>query len=419
MSVSVITGISGARFTKNKSVIVFKRADFVFSSIHQDDQPYGHLFFASEDRTSDFNEGDVISFNTDDDKYHNITAKVVSVSFGSGSTTVVFDNLLPNGELYSGGSGWVVNHTTRKDWQLLLNFKYNTEFNANILSEPLRYASEGCYVYADIQPFLDYINKKFDDPTAFISTDGATYSRVVNEVLYSYAESYNGSVGSYTDSTTPIFCFSGGLQPYHLQQGWDISDFVYAGSGNVRPLSMFRRIPIWKGWPSYVSLLTSDTNTVRCIVDNSSVPEGSYIDKTLSITNYDIEARLRNVCNNPVMLMSYDLLGGAFSWVFEGRREIGYKSDGTSTIVVSARGLTEDEFLALSSLIYGGHKGNASLSFSAIGNLVSETPVKMIYKKKDGTFAYQFVTINTESVRTLTSGGYYIEFEILMPALSI
>lgn len=422
MSVSVITGISGARFTKNRSVIVFKRADFVFSSVGQDDQPYGHLLFVGADRTPDFNEGDVISFNTDDDEYHNITGKVVDVTFGSGNTFVSFDTLLPNGEVFGGGSGWVVNHTTRKDWQLLLNFKYTSEFNADILIEPLRYASEGCYVYADIQPFLDYINKKFANPAAFVSTNAATYSRIVNEIIYSYAESYGGSIGSFTDSSSPIFCYDGGLQPYHLQQGIAIEDFIYSGSGNVKPLSMFKKIPLWKGWPSYVSLLTDDSNTVRCIIDNSSVPEGSFVDKAVAISNYDIEGRLRDVCNNPVMLMSYDLLGGAFSWVFEGRREVGYRADGTSTLIVSARGLTEDEFTALCSLIHAGHKGNTSLSYSVdgiVGDLVSEIPIKMIYKKGDGTFAYQFVTIDTDSIRTLTSGGYYIEFEIQMPALAI
>jgi hypothetical protein len=276
-----------------------------------------------------------------------------------------------------------------------------------------------------------------------------------------YKEVWTGSAEVLTsDSANQFYAVFGALQipatygpnlyNYTL---FNVTDYI-----DGKFLTRFTRPTWWRGWPFLLSAIIDETLTgsldikvvadstqyageqsgnagrlVECnfgfvsqgVIDGSSTATVSIVDFATKAINYSeiLTVELRDPCENPVMLMARNTLGGVLQWLFDGDQEYdhdygnGIKS---KRMLLTSYNLSANDFDALEDFVTLGEVYRDNITEYTSSTNKSHTRIgQQVYKiDQDGTKIG--VIVITRNNRTQTKKrGHKFEIEIEFPEIFV
>lgn len=324
----------------NPIVYKLQRKDFVFNQINNSGGLV-QMQFNGVDYTGSFNVGDYVYVQSDNGVY--AAAGTVTAESFSTNTLITVDIAYTS----AATGGFVNNDTLRPSYRVYVNLYSSASVLLN--SEPFIFSTPSTglltlNVSGIIRPLLT------PDNTVTISAFGAFEDANIYEPFkVGYTELWTGSTNSETIDSTVIYSVLGALQ---IPSTYGGNMYSYVSWDDGSPVAQFLTkldTPVmWRGWPFVLDAIVSEFITGNVYVDagsNTSTPaafSGKVISAVLTgvtdsandtftvsvkrstgptqiVATKTIE--VRDACQNPVLLMGRNLLGGPVMWMFDFSQE--------------------------------------------------------------------------------------------------
>lgn len=359
------TTISGetSKWNAVNNPILYKmvRKDFTIASI-SNSSGFAQLVI-SGNVASSFENGDSVYFQTDAGVYQ--STGLVTTSSYSAPNTIVTTNVA----YISSSTGFVNNDTLRPSYGVEISV-YDSANNL-LNSEPFLYTPNSKGVLSiDIASILR-ANLSPDLPTlgSLVTIDD---TNVYKKFYIKYTEVWTGSANSATnDSSNQFFAVLGGMQ-IPSAYGGNMALYVSFDDGDPKGLFLtkFTDLTMWRGYPFLVSAIVGEG-----VTGNSYIHADGYDSTPASLSGkvatFDLnelvtvqtmddfgikvyrddspdkqiihtkQVYLVDACENPVMLMGRNSLGGTMQWLFEVSQE--YSFDYGDNIKAARKVLKTDD----------------------------------------------------------------------------
>lgn len=377
------TTISGetSRWNAIAHPLLYKlqRKDFTFASITNSggfvrlvlDASFGNV-------ASSFDVDDVVYFQTDAGIYA-VAGNVTASLYSAPNTLVTLDTAY-----ISSSTGWVNNDTLRPNYKLEYEV-YNT--GGIILNEEPFYKSPNSSGLVSIN--ISAIVRAYLSPNNDADLTGSTKvfdsTNAYLKFYIKYRETWTGSSESQTNDSANQFFAVLGAKQIPSTYGSNMAEDVSFNDGSPLPgwLTKFDNPVAWRGYPFLLSAIIGDGVTGNQFVNVGSdvtTPEalaGKLVDvdlleilatetpETIVANIYrddavdvkivdDVTVRLRDACDNPVMLLSRNSLGGCIQWMFEHSQDYDFDYGNgrkAKRHVLYADGLSINEWEALQDFV--------------------------------------------------------------------
>lgn len=210
------------------------------------------------------------------------------------------------------------------------------------------------YLTADIEADLTQSTEVFDDANAYIG------------FYIKYQEVWTGDSETQVDDSGNVYTAVIGARQIPATYGGNLAEFVMFEDGSPvgNILNKFTRPKIWRGFPFLVSVIIGDDISTETtlnigfydsdgdfisadsaplgdrtgdlvIYDTSkitTIPDGAVfarlgfykVDGGSTLLSVELECDIVEPCENPIMLVCRNSLGGVMQWVFDGNTERGF-----------------------------------------------------------------------------------------------
>lgn len=377
------TTISGetSRWNAIAHPLLYKmqRKDFTFASI-TNSGGFVRLVLDSSfgDVASSFDVDDVVYFQTDGGVYAT-TGNVTASTYSAPNTLVTLDTAY-----ISSSTGWVNNETLRPNYGVDV-IAFNAA-NVALNEAAFRFTpnSSGA-LEIDIRRIIRAYLSPDNDANLTGTTDYFDNTNAYLKFYIKYTEVWTASAESQTnDSSNQFFAVLGAMQ-IPSAYGSNMATYVSFDDGTPKAdfLTKLDSPRMWRGYPFLLSAIVGDGVTGNQFLSDgtgTTTPaaiNGKLIDFDLknilndlnadsaSVTIYrdsapDVEltnaitVTLHDACDNPVMLMARNSLGGCIQWMFDHSQDYDHDyGDGRKAkrLVMFAENLTVNEWEALQDFI--------------------------------------------------------------------
>lgn len=377
------TTISGetSRWNAIAHPLLYKmqRKDFTFASITNSggfvrlvlDSSFGNV-------ASSFDVDDVVYFQTDAGVYAT-TGNVTASSYSAPNTLVTLDTAY-----VSSSTGWVNNETLRPNYGVDVIAFNSSDVALNQAAFRFTPNRSGALVI-DIRRIIRAHLSPVDDTALSGSTQIYENTSIFLKFYIKYTEVWTGSAESQTnDSSNQFFAVFGSMQ-IPSAYGSNMAEYVSFDDGDPKAnfLTKLDSPRMWRDYPFLISAIVGDdVSGDQFISDGTGATSpsglaGKLLDfdlteiindlnaESATVTIYkddspDVEltnaitVTLHDVCDNPVMLLARNSLGGCLQWMFDHSQDYDHDySDGRKAKrqILYTEGLTINEWEALQDFI--------------------------------------------------------------------
>lgn len=399
----VITSPIVSRWNGVVTPILYKlcRKDFVFDQVNNNAGNV-QLQFNGVNIASSFTVNDVVWVESDNAVYS--ASGLITASTYSAPDTFVTVNIAYTA---AAPGGYVNNNTTRLNYKAKIGV-YTSSLVGYLVLSPDRKGD----IIADISKVLK--NNLVDDIDLDLTTAADLYNDTgaYRSFYIDYAENWIGSTGSPTSDVANVYyCAYGGVQIPSLYGG-NMVLFLINTTNQYNFLTPFTTVSFWEGWPCLLSAIINvpgvntylsdgTNNSTLAINDNELITYdiNQFItptSDTFNVAIYEVagppairRSELKTVivkepCENPVMLMGRNYLGGLFTWMFSYSQDYTYVyEDGKKAkrAVLFAENLTLNEWESLHDFFSVGEIYKR--------NIVEFTNATLLTSKRIGSQVYQ------------------------------
>lgn len=432
------------------TIYEFERRDFTWNQIN-DNGGKVQAQFNGINLTTSFAIGDEIYVKALSGSLYDAFTTVTAVSFGGGNTLVTVDI----NYVSTSTSGFINNETLRSGYYAQVRF-YDTddELLTDAIQEESPDAEGGIIV--DISEFAkSFLSPDFENiAPAFNTTEDTLSSK---KMYIGYREVWIGSQEIETLDSSNIVVVVLGAQQLPLSNGsnYGITSqrFVSVQGGiNARFLTNRSRLTIWRNWPFTLSALVNDVGDdgvqPRVIGGNSSIEQSGptlsgFIDAMVrgnigginwSLLDNDryailkmvgadveisIEADILEPCDNTVLILFRNSLGGDAWHMFDYNQEYEYVNDNGDKVkrmMLSTSGLTSEQWDEINDLItYGAELKENIVEILSTTNKTKSRSYQQVYKvDQDGTMT-GVIVIPTQNETMTRKFKHTFEVEIEFP----
>lgn len=271
-----------------------------------------------------------------------------------------------------------------------------------------------------------------------------------------YKEVWTGSSEVLTsDSANQFYAVFGALQipTTYGPNMYEYTLFNITEYTDGKFLTRFEKPVWWRGWPFLLSAIIDESLTgsldikvvadstqysgeqsgnagrlVECnfgfvsqgVIDGSSTATVSIVDFDTKAINYSeiLTVKIREACENPVMLMARNSLGGVMQWLFDGDQEYGYDNDvdkKSKRMLLTANNVSANEWDALQDFFTLGevYRNNITEFTSSITKTHTRIGQQVYKIDQDGTKTGVIVLPTSNKTRTRIRGNVFkIEIEL-------
>lgn len=333
-----------ARWNAARNPVIYKmsRRDYSYNQANSDGG-FMQLQFTGVDISANFTIGDLVYATTRG------AGTVTDSIFSGGNTLVTLDQTYT-----TSSSGHVNNFTTRPLYKVEVTV-YNQ--NDEILNDPFTYTPTSAgHLTIDISAILKA--SLIDDINADLtgSTEVFDDTNVYTGFYIKYREVWVGSAEAQTDDVANQFYATLSALQIPSAYGGNLALYSFP---ETKFLTRFTKPVMWQGYPFLLSAIISEdvgSDVYIASEDDQSTPEdysGKQIAfdlnqiitdqniKEVALTIYEdtsavdpvsesITIEMREPCDNPVMLIGRNSLGGILQWLFDTNQEYTHNySDGT------------------------------------------------------------------------------------------
>lgn len=370
---SILYNSEVSRWNALRTPVLYKmqRKDFTFNQVNNSGG-FVQLQFNAIDLTTSFDVGSLVHIKSDNNVY-DIFGTVTARAFST-NTTVTIDQSY----ISAAPGGFVNNFTLRFGYKVEVNV-YNLD-NELINEEPFWFpASTRGLVSIDVATIIK------NSLTADIPSDLTGSEEVFEDTDYTgfyikYRELWSDSAESQIDDVANQFY--GVLAALQIPSLYGGNLAVYAVP-DVLFLTRFDAPVMWRGYPFLLSAIVNEevaSDVVLSTDDDDSAAEDLsgklvHFDLNQIISDQDIDAvdvaiyeetspgnpisevktiEMREACDNPVMLMARNSLGGVVQWLFDTNQDLSYEDDNSiksKHLVLFTDNLTINQWEALQDFI--------------------------------------------------------------------
>jgi hypothetical protein len=328
--------LTASRWNAVRNPVIYKmsRADYAYNQSNNSGG-FMQMQFTGVNIASSFIVGNLVYATTRG------AATVTASSFSGGNTLVTL-----NVSYTTSSSGSVNNLSTRPLYAVEVEVYDST--NTLLNDSPFRYVSDSTgNVFIDIASILkanltsDFSGDLTGSTETFDDTD------VYKKFYIKYREVWTGSAESQTDDVAnQFFAILGALQIPSILGG-NMGEYVVSPT---KLLTKFTRFTMWRGYPFLIgAIIHEDISNNICLTTGlvASTPV-SYSGKVVSfdvnntlidqsVSDVDIQVvevsvsdipvseqiniEFRDACENAIMLMGRNSLGGPLQWMFDENQE--------------------------------------------------------------------------------------------------
>lgn len=319
----------------------------------------------------------------------------------------------------------------------------DTQLNA----DPVSFIPDGSgNIVADIQSVLKANTSPDFTGTLNTNTEVFDDSGVYLKFYIKYQEVWTSSAESLVnDSANQFFAIYGSMR-VPSTYGGNFAEYVSFDDGTPasKLLTRFDTIKMWSGWPCLVSMIVGDgvSGTQQVKTDSDATSASAYAGKVITvdlneiITTQTVEndsialykdgtpdvllseelpIELDEACENPVLLIGRNKLGGMMSWMFDIDQDYSIPK-GAKRKVLKASNLTLAQWEGLHDFFRDGDiYKNAFVELTSSINKTSSQIGNQVYAvDEDGNKTGVIVIPTSNSTRTRQT-KHYFEIEIEYP----
>lgn len=337
-SIAYNSQVSRWNAVRNPVVYKMQRKDFVFNQVNNSGG-FVQLQFNGVNLTSSFANGDSVYVQSDNGEY-NAAGLQTAEAFSAGNTLITTDIPYTN----AAPGGFLNNFTLRLLYRIEVEV-YNSD-NVLLTESPFTYTPTYTgSLLIDISSQLK--SNLIADISADLSEEVIDDTNAYIGFYIKYTEVWTGSAESQTnDSSNQFYAALSALQIPALYGG---NMAIYAVP-EIKFLTKLDRPVMWRGYPFFLSAIISDDIAADVFIstaNDESTPDdysGKLIHfnmnevisdqtpETIDAAIYEsgssgdkisetLTIELRDVCENPVMLVGRNSLGGVLQWMFDINQE--------------------------------------------------------------------------------------------------
>ena len=386
-----------------------QRQDFQVSTI-QNNGGGVELVFTGIDLTLDLYVGLVAYFESDT-VYQGRTIEIVASSFGGGNTTVNIIESPAGGDVpyVSGDTGGFINTPDRENYRIQYQvfrssddaeldsvvfessdspglFQQVGNANLSLVQAGIVYMNVSPiirpYLTADIEADITSSDDRFEDSNAYLG------------FYIKYQEVWNGDSETLVDDVANQFFAVMGARQIPAPYGGNLADYATFPDSDPlgRFITKFERPKMWRDLPFLITvicgdiggntqllvsyydsegglissdqsaaadsdnqLITFDVTEILAIPDDASTCQLVFYKSSGAVELTEVlECDVVDTCENPIMLMARNSLGGVMQWVFDGNteRSFDYGNDlKAERTVLFAEDISVNEWNALQDFI--------------------------------------------------------------------
>jgi hypothetical protein len=444
-SKTVSGDVSKWNAVKNPILYKMTRKDYSFNQANNSGG-FMQMQFTGVNIASSFSIGDSVYANSRG------FATVTASSFSGGNTLVNLD-----ASFTSSASGFVNNFTKRSGYQVQVEV-WNAAGQIGLISysyTPDKYGFVTINVSAIVQKQLsEDINIVFGTDSVVQDNTGFT------DFYIKYREVWIGSAESQTNDSSNVFYACNAARQIPSLHGGNMYEYVSWDDGvpQCRWINLFTVPRMWRGFPFVLSAIVGDTLTsnvsvsvvyknsqggtistalssgvsltgklifvevteISPIPDNAKTVVVDLIRSTGSnLLTLTMVCEIYDPCDNPIMLMARNSLGGVLQWCFDANQEDGYdfgNSIKNNRKVLYAEHLTKNEWDCLQDFIRLGevYRDNV-LEFTADTIKTSSRVGQQVYVVQEDGSKIGVIVIPTKNKTETKFAVHKFEIEIEYP----
>jgi hypothetical protein len=434
---------------KNPLVYKLRREDYAWTQVNNNGG-FAQFQFNGVDLTSYFQAGNsIIVLNA---------SGAGSVRTVSGSSFSAGNTLVDTSYSFAGVAGYTILNNLSKRTDYHVEIEVFQASDDQSLTDGVVFSftpgTDGV-AYCDISQIVKaYLTAEWNSLAGLNEAEADTSLKV----YIKYQEYYDGAlIGAQTsDSASPIHGVLAGLQ-IPSANGNNLTDYVPADYLK-KFLTVFERPKIWRGYPATLSFIFPsgiNYNVIRTqhnaagttvasgteFMTGASDPDSGHVNRLNLLYNFAIvdEAKtfkvnfdilgvahteiltfdVEDVCNNPVMLVWKNSLGGDSFWMFEHSQEAGYNLSGSKKakrMTLFAEHLTLNQWEALNELnTLGEVYAENIIEFTSSVNKTHKRDGAQVYVLDASGNKTGVIVIPTTSVINTKDETHSIEIEIELP----
>ncbi len=419
------------------------RKDFAIASINNSGG-FAQIVI-SGDVSASFDIGDTVYFQTDGGVYM-VQGTVTASAYSAPNTLVTLTTAY-----ISSSTGYANNETLRANYAVDVEV-YNSA-NVLLTAEPFRYSptSKGLLTIDIASILIKNLSPEFAGDltgTTKIFDDTNVYVKF----YIKYREIWTGSAESQTnDSSNQFFAILGAMQ-IPAPNGGNAGAYVTVLDGNPAAefLTKMDVVKLWRGYPSLVSIVIGDltVGSIYAKSTDSSTPASwnsklitidlnqlitsqdsidsteleIYFDDTIDVLlSETLPVEIENACDNPVLLVARNTLGGCLTWMFDKAQD--YTFDYGNDIkaerkVLRAENLTLGQWQALQDFIgLGEVYRNSIVELTSIVNKTSSRIGQQVYVVDEDGIKTGVIVIPTRNTTNTKNKRHIFELEIEYPEI--
>lgn len=369
---SIVFESETARWNAVKNPILYKmqRKDFTFNQINNSGG-FVQLQFNAVDLTTSFEIGDSVYVKSDNGVY-DILGTITASSFSTNTLVTINQSYIS-----SAPGGFVNSFTLRPNYRVQVDI-YNSD--DELLTEyPLfvPVSSKGM-ITLNVSPILRaYLNHEIGFA---IGSDVAEDTNAFVKFYIKYTEVWTDSAESQTDDVVNQFFATLAAMQIPAANGGNIAPYTVP---ETEFLTKLDNPVMWRGYPMLLSAIISEDvgSDVYLFAEGDMSLPGDYSGKQIAFDLNEIitdqtpseidvvigqetsggddisetlTVKIREACDNPVMLIGRNSLGGFIQWMFDVNQEYSFENaDGVKSkrLLLYTDDLTLNEWEALQDFI--------------------------------------------------------------------
>jgi hypothetical protein len=440
---------------KNPTVYKLARIDYAISVLNNAGG-FAQAQINSTDLTAYFQVGNTVILQSSTGLV-SLKGSVTASAFSSPNTLITTD-LLHADVIAAGVNDNITNLSKRTDYRIEVEVFQASDNKSLADGVVFSFTPDTTgLAYADMSAIVKaYLSPEWSEPAALNEIEEDTSLKV----YIKYQEYYDGAlVGAQTDDVAnPRYAVFGALQ-IPSSVGNNLTAYVPADN-TKKFLTIFERLKLWRGYPATLSFIFPDAlvlyvsrkqydqsgtligvedidalNTANDdAVNRLDLMSGFALDanaKTLKVklvteslgvyTDYteELTFAVEDPCDNPVLLVWKNSLGGDAFWMFEHSQEVGYNLSGSKKakrMTLFAEHLTLNQWEALNELNTLGEVSQENIvEFTSSVNKTAKRDGAQVYVVDASGNKTGVIVIPTTSVINTKDEVHSIEIEIEYP----
>lgn len=426
----------------NPILYKFQREDFTFNQINNDAGDI-QVQINGVDYTSSFIVGDSVYVQSDNSVY-DLSSTITDSQYSGGNTLITIDSSYVS----AAPGGFINNNTLRSMYRVEVAVYDNSD---DSLISTVNYAPDSTgLVKANVSTSLKSV--LLPDQEAVLTGSTETFEDTNFIAFYiKYTEVWSESAESQTDDQANVFYAVLGSMQIPSLYGGNMGLYVMWEDGNPDGLFLTKltKPVMWRGYPFLITAIISDNtwSDVYLVSNNNTTPadyQGKIVNFDLNqiITDQTVEEltievytndspdrqisetltiELRDACENPILLMARNSLGGVLEWMFDNSQEYTFDyGDGRKAkrLVLFAEVLSINQWESLQDFITLGevYKDNIVEFDSSVIKTSTRVDQQVYVVNSDGT-KIGVIVIPTKNKTETRQSKHNFELEIEYPEL--